>query len=408
MILLENLKMAFRSLANAKLRTLLTMLGIVIGVAAVVAILAIGAGVKKSIESQITGVVNTHAIAVASGIINPSTVRGGGSASAALGASTLTEADIVALKKVDNIEAVAPLSLISGNVAHNSVPYPAALLLATEPEYIKTQSLDFAAGRFLRDDDTGQNVAVLGGNAKRALFGHGEAVGKVITIRGAKFTVVGAIQGSDAASSGLSGGGFDDAVYIPMGTAAKLIGSQPPIVRILAQTSESSRVNDVAANMKQALLKTHDGQEDFTVLTQKDLLETTDSVLSLLTSFIVAIAAISLLVGGIGIMNIMLVSVTERTREIGLRKAIGASSFTVLSQFLIEAMVLSLLGGVLGIAAAIGIANLAGAFAKITPVFTIQAMILAVGVSAAVGIIFGIAPAIKAARKRPIQALKAE
>jgi len=160
--------------------------------------------------------------------------------------------------------------------------------------------------------------------------------------------------------------------------------------------------------MKSTMLKNHDGQEDFTVLTQKDILSTVDTVLSLLTTFIVAIASISLLVGGIGIMNIMLVSVTERTREIGLRKAIGASSSTVLSQFLIEAVVLSLLGGALGIAAAIGLATLAGKLAKISPVFTPNSIGLAVGVSSAVGIIFGIAPAIKAARKRPIQALKAE
>jgi putative ABC transport system permease protein len=141
--------------------------------------------------------------------------------------------------------------------------------------------------------------------------------------------------------------------------------------------------------------------------TRRDILSTVDTILSLLTTFIVAIASISLLVGGIGIMNIMLVYVTERTREIGLRKAIGASSFTVLSQFLIEAIVLSLFGGGLGIAAAIGMAHVAGKLAKITPVFTPESIMLAVSVSAIVGIVFGIAPAIQAARKRPIQALKA-
>jgi putative ABC transport system permease protein len=171
-------------------------------------------------------------------------------------------------------------------------------------------------------------------------------------------------------------------------------------------------VNAVASDVRAALRKNHgdpaDGkQDDFTVLTQKDILSTVDNILGLLTTFIVAIASISLLVGGIGIMNIMLVSVTERTREIGLRKAVGASSGVVLSQFLIEAVVLSVIGGALGILVAIAEATAAGKLAKITPVFTPEAIILAVSVSAGVGIVFGIAPAIKAARKRPIQALKA-
>jgi putative ABC transport system permease protein len=187
-----------------------------------------------------------------------------------------------------------------------------------------------------------------------------------------------------------------------------LSGGTAQVLRIIEQVDGADHVNTVADDSRKALLKSHGGQDDFSVLTQKDILSTVDTVLNLLTTFIVAIASISLLVGGIGIMNIMLVSVTERTREIGLRKAIGASSFTVLSQFLIEAMVLSLIGGALGILAAVGLANAAGKLAKIVPVFTPTSITLAVGVSAAVGIIFGIAPAVKAARKRPIQALKAE
>lgn len=405
----ENLKMAFISLRSAKLRSFLTMLGIIIGVAAVVSILAIGAGVKKAVQDQITGVVNANAIAVASGKINLKSGGGGAGGASSLGASTLTLSDISELAKLDHVEAVAPMSLISGNVTRGTTVSNNNLLLATTAPFAKTQTLKFAGGRFLEEGDAGQYVAVIGGAAKTDLFPDKEALGESITIRGKQFKIIGVLQSSDAAASSFSAGpSLESAVYIPFDTATKIVGSNPPIARIIVQVDETSNVNGVAEAMKQTLLKNHGGQEDFTVLTQKDILSTVDSVLSLLTTFIVAIASISLLVGGIGIMNIMLVSVTERTREIGLRKAIGASSSTVLNQFLIEAMVLSLVGGSLGIAVAVAQANLAGKLAKITPVFTPQSIALAVGVSAAVGIIFGIAPAIQAARKRPIQALKSE
>ena len=403
MMFYENFKMAFVSLSNAKLRSFLTMLGIIIGVAAVVSILAIGAGVKKAVQDQITGVVNANAIAVASGKIS---LKSGGASS--IGASTLTLTDIDYLAKLNHVVAVAPMSLISGNVSNGKIVSNSELLLATTPPFSKTQTLKFASGRFLNDSDKGKAVAVLGGNAKTDLFGAEDALGKIISIRGTAFTIIGILKPADGAASSFSAGpSLENAIYLPIDTATKIIGSPPPIARILVQVDNASNVKAVAASMKSKLLKGHGGQEDFTVLTQSDILSTVDSVLSLLTTFIVAIASISLLVGGIGIMNIMLVSVTERTREIGLRKAIGASSSTVLSQFLIEAVVISLVGGGIGIAVAIGLATVAGKLAKITPVFTPEAIGLAFGVSAAVGIIFGIAPAIKAARKRPIQALKA-
>jgi putative ABC transport system permease protein len=406
LMFLENLKMALVSLRNAKLRSFLTMLGIIIGVAAVVSILAIGAGVKKAVQDQITGVVNANAIAIASGKID---LKGGkGGATSSVGASTLTQKDVDALAKDDHVTAVAPMGIVSGIVANGSTTADGALLLATTPEFAKTQTLKFDTGRFLEPADNSHNVVVLGGQAKQALFGDANAQGQAVTLRGLKFTVVGTLKSSDSGASTISGPSFDDAVYLPLDTAKAFSGGTPQILRILVQVDDATHVNTVAAAAKQTLLSTHGGQEDFTVLTQKDILATVDTVLGLLTTFIVAIASISLLVGGIGIMNIMLVSVTERTREIGLRKAIGASSGTVLSQFLIEAVVLSLIGGALGILVAVAQATAAGKLAKITPVFAPSAIILAVGVSAGVGIVFGIAPAIKAARKRPIQALKAE
>jgi putative ABC transport system permease protein len=409
----ENIKMALISLSNAKLRSFLTMLGIIIGVSAVVSILAIGDGVKAGVESQITSVINSNAIAIASGSAPTSSKGKGGGFSAAAssaGASTLTEADVTALQHVAHVTAVAPISLVSGVIANGSTTSDSALLLATTPAFSVTQSLSLAGGRFLTTSDSGKQVVVLGGQAKTDLFGNASAVGKTITIRNLPFKVIGTLNTSANAASSLSGSSsFDDAVYMPFATAQVFnSGATPEVARILVQVDSEKNVNSTAGAIKGALLKTHGGQQDFTVETQADILSTVNSILSLLTSFIVAIASISLLVGGIGIMNIMLVSVTERTREIGLRKAIGASSLTVMSQFLIEAIVLSLIGGIVGILLAVVGARGIGHLAKITPVFTSASLILAVSVSAGVGIIFGIAPAIKAARKRPIQALKAE
>src|ERR1700683_2652517 len=404
----ENFKMALVSLRSAKLRSLLTMLGIIIGVSAVVSILAIGDGVKQSVQNQITGVVNANALAITSGKVGGG--QGGGSnAGSSLGASTLTAADITALEAVPHITAVAPISIVSGIIANGTTQSNGALLLATTPSFADTETLKFSHGRFIENSDNNKQVVVLGGQLSTSLFGSANPVGRTVTIRDLPFTVIGALQTSDSSASSLTGSNFDNAAYMPFETAKLFSAGAPPqILRILAQVDTTSNVNSTASAATKALLKSHGGQNDFTILTQKDILSTVNTVLSLLTDFIVAIASISLLVGGIGIMNIMLVSVTERTREIGLRKALGAPSGTVLSQFLIEAIVLSLIGGGLGILAAVGLAKGIGKAAKITPVFTPDSIILAVGVSGAVGIIFGFAPAVKAARKRPIQALKAE
>jgi len=218
MLFWENLKMALVSLKNAKLRSLLTMLGIIIGVAAVVSILAIGQGVKKAVQDQITGVVNANAIAVASGKIAVGKSSGAGGAASSLGASTLTTKDIDALAKLDHVTAVAPMSLVSGIIANGTATAGDALLLATTPDFAKTQTLKFDQGRFLESQDNGKNVVVLGGQAKQDLFGSKNAVGQTVTIRNTQFTVIGALKLPDsAASASFSGPNLDNAVYLPFG-----------------------------------------------------------------------------------------------------------------------------------------------------------------------------------------------
>jgi len=407
----ENIKMALRSIAANKLRTLLTMLGIIIGVGAVVTISSIGAGLKDEVGKQVSDL-GANVIFVLPGQVISSDKNGkqNFNPSASIGTSTLTDADVTTIRKTQGVQAAAPLSLISGIVTHNGTPDSSALLLATTPNLDEVlASPKVGSGRSFTSGENAQFVAVLGPNARDTLFGKGaDALGKTISIRDRAFTVIG-INASSGNNSGLSQSpGFDDAVFIPNGTVKAVTGQDPQIFRIAAKADSQSDVKPTVDRIKTALKKNHGGQTDFSVLTQDDLLSTVSTILNALTGAIAAIASIALLVGGIGIMNMMLVSVTERTREIGLRKAVGATSGLVLLQFLIEAIVLSLLGGTLGVGLALAAGTAAGHVIGITAVFAPTTIVTAFGISVGIGIIFGIAPAIKAARMKPIDALRYE
>ncbi len=402
----ENLKMALLSIKGAKMRSALTMLGLIIGIAAVVAINAIGAGVKQQITQQIAGL-GTNVITITSGQVISSNGHGTPNPAASLGSSTLTQNDVTSIEKVNQIIHVAPVMLMSGVAAHGSVSADGALLIATTPGLNQIRGTKLTKGRFLESSDDTADVAVLGSKVKDELFGTTSAIGQTVTIRTGQFKVIGVLKSTDTGAS-FGGPNFDNAIYMPIEAAKTLSSGNLQILRILAQADSSQSVQPAVDRIKQTLKKNHGGQVDYSVLTQSDLIATISTILDLLASFIAAIASIALVVGGIGIMNIMLVSVTERTREIGIRKALGATRGNLLFQFLIEALTLSIMGGVLGMAAAVGLARVAGHLANITPVFTLQSFVTAAGISAAIGVIFGIAPAIKAARKRPIEALRYE
>ncbi len=404
----ENFKMALRSLRGAKLRSFLTMLGIIIGVASVTTIIAIGQGVKVEVAKQINSF-GANSVFITPGQLITTDKNGKTSLnpSAGAGTTTLTSQDVDSVKKLAHITSVAPISLFSGLISQGASQDPSALLLATTPSFNEIQKQTLAAGRFLKTTDTTQDVVVLGSKAAASLFGDHAAVGQTVTIRTTPFKVVGVFAASP--NTGFNfGPSLDDAVYIPENSAVKLTKSPLQILRIVVEVDSASSVNPAVSSLKQQLLKNHGGQEDFSVLKQSDIISATGQILNLLTTFIVAIASIALLVGGIGIMNIMLVSVTERTREIGIRKAIGASASIIMLQFLIEAVVISFIGGLLGLGLSLVQGQLAEKFAKIHPVYTLGAILLAFGVSTLIGVVFGIAPAIKAARKRPIQALRYE
>ena len=414
-MIFQNIKMAFISIRSAKLRSFLTMLGIIIGVFAVLMMIGVGDGVKSQVSGQVSSL-GTNLLTVTSGQLGSSSTSakngqqqkasgGGLNLAGALGSSTLTQQDVVSIDKTKNVSKTAPYNIVTSTVGYQQLLTSSPFIIGTTPSYSSIRKEEFAEGRFFTEEENlkESNVAVIGADTKQNLFAEGSAEGKQIVLRGQKFSVVGVIKKADT-GPGL-GASSDDVVYLPINTANRLSGS-PQIFRILVEVNSAENIASTQKAITAQLSTNHQGQEDFSVLTQEDLLSAFNTILDLLTSFVVAIASISLLVGGIGIMNIMLVTVSERTREIGIRKALGATSGNILSQFLIEAIILSVFGGLLGL----GLSYLAGILvarlANITPVFSLKALMLALGVSLFVGVVFGVAPAIKAARKNPIQALK--
>jgi len=375
--------------------------------------IAVGDGVKKDISGEISSL-GTNVLTVASGRIGQSGGQRQGSQqqrssifgfSGGFGTSTLTEKDVESIKNIPNIDKITTFGIISSSVQNGIYSSPGAFVISAEPSYFGIRNIKLSEGREITDADNKDKkyVAVIGSNTKSDLFGEEDAIGKKISLRGKEFEVIGITKKSDG---GLSfGASSDDVVIVPYDTGVELTGKNE-IFRILVQVNDANNVEKVKKAMIDKIKSNHAGEEDFSVLTQDELLGTFNSILDILTAFVVAIAAISLLVGGIGIMNIMLVTVSERTKEIGIRKAMGATFGNILGQFLTESIVISLIGGVIGV----GLSYLAGfvieRLTDITPVFSARALIAAIGVSLLVGIIFGTAPAIKAARKNPIQALK--
>jgi putative ABC transport system permease protein len=409
MNIFENVRIALRALAANKLRSALTMLGIIIGVAAVVALLAIGNGATASITSQVQGA-GSNLVTV-----TPGQFQRGPGQSANTAILYLSDAQALA-SGLTNARNVVAIFQGSATVTYqkNSVRVN---VTATQPNYTTVRNNTLAYGRLLTDADGREvaRVAVLGSQTATDLFGPLDPLGQSIHINGTPFKVVGVL-----ASIGSSGfGNGDQNILVPLETGfEKLFGSvtnttgRRQVSSVLISASSASVVNGLMTQAERILRQAHgltpSAQADFSVLSQQQLLQTISSISTTLTIFLGAIAGISLLVGGIGIMNIMLVSVTERTREIGLRKAVGARQGVILVQFLVETLFLSISGGMLGIALGWSIAEGVTLAKLITASVTPSSIALAFLFSSAVGVFFGIYPAYRASRLRPIEALRYE
>jgi putative ABC transport system permease protein len=404
---------ALENLNANKMRSMLTVLGIVIGVAAVIAMLSIGRGAQASITSQIESI-GTNLV-----YVTPGSTSEGGVQSAAGSAGTLTLDDADALAELSNVEAVASVTSSFVQVVYQGLNANTRLMGVT-PGYETVSSLTLADGEFISESDQSARslVVVLWSSVAEDLFGSTSGVvGQKVRLNGQSYKVIGVLESK-------GGTGFmnqDDQVFIPLSTALyRLVGGarfrgSSVISQITIKASSSKVVDQVVSEVTATMRDRHDtveGADDFTVSSQKDTLDAATEVADTLTIFLGGVAGISLAVGGIGILNIMLTTVTERTHEIGLRKAIGAKRKDILLQFLVEAMVLSLLGGILGAALGWTVASLMVQVqfsgSTITPVVGLDSVLLATMFSMVVGLFFGIYPATRASRLLPVEALRYE
>ncbi|MGE5263551.1 MAG: ABC transporter permease [Acidobacteriota bacterium] len=407
----ESMHIALRSLSANKLRSGLTMLGIIIGVMSVIAMLSIGQGAQAAITAQITSI-GTNLLYVSPGASQTNGVR-----QAAGTAATLTLEDAQALADLPNIVAVAPTVDSFGQVAYLGNNENARVLGVT-PEYTDALNASVADGTFVTEANVTARsaVAVLGAQVATDLFDGSEPVGQSIRINGQTFRVVGVMTAK-------GGTGFmnqDTQIFVPITTAMSRLSRggqfrggnsvQTVNIKITDSKLQDSVIQDISAVLRE---RHHiQFQDDFTIQSQQDILNTANQVTGVLTLFLGGVAAISLIVGGIGIMNIMLVSVTERTREIGLRKAVGARKRDILAQFLTEAMVLSFSGGMIGVLLGVIIAHFISGLSlsgtTVNAVVGSDSVLLAVAFSAGIGLFFGSYPANRAAGLHPIAALRYE
>jgi putative ABC transport system permease protein len=406
----EVMRVALDSLAANKTRSALTMLGVIIGVASVVALLALGNGAQATITQQIQGM-GSNLIVVFPGTMN----RGPGSEAAA---QNLDMRDLQAIQDLG-----LPLAGIAPQFGDTAdIVAPAAdkfaSVVGTVPSYFSMLDLTADSGSLFDDGDNraGSAVAVLGANLARDLFGSGEAVGQTVRISNQAVRIIGVL----APQGGTSSGSTDEQAFAPISfVQGQLFGARTPdgnsyrVGAMILSAQNARDINAIEDRIAVLLrerhhLKADASQDDFTVMSQASLLGALSTITSLLTAFLGAIAGISLVVGGIGIMNIMLVSVTERTREIGLRKAVGARGGDILLQFVVEAVVISLMGGLIGLGFGALIAMLVTLSGILTTSVSAGSIVLALGFSTAVGLFFGIYPASRAAGLDPIDALRYE
>ena len=405
MLFTELLKMAWRSLAANKLRTFLTMLGVIIGVTSVIALVSVGMGVKKNILDNISRLGSNMLI------IMPGSANRGGMRGAAGSVITLTYDDAEAIKnKIKNVEYVSPTVQNSYQVVYGHENWNTTVT-GVIPEYVAIQSLEIKSGLFFseHDVDVRNRVAVIGPTVASNLFEEINPVGKKIRVGNAPYTIIGVLN-----SKGQSSGGQDqdDVVLIPLTTAQERLIGITYVRSINVQVSDADKMDEVQNNIEKLLRQRHrireGAEDDFNVRNLTTLMETMTSTTTMITLLLGAIAGISLIVGGVGIMNITLASVTERTREIGIRKAIGATYSNIMLQFLIESTMISILGGIIGIGIGIGAAQAISKFGNFTTVISVESIIASFGFSLFVGIFFGMLPARKAAKLDPIDALRYE
>ena len=400
----ESFLMAWASLIANKLRSLLTMLGIIIGVAAVIALVSIGNGVKQDIENSISSLGSNLLVVL------PGAPRTPGARSSQGSMKSLKISDYEAIAKLEGVKAASPMTNGSYVVIYQNKNWTTSVA-GVNSNFQDVNNWTMTSGRFFSDKNVQnrERVAVVGQTVVKNLFADEDPVGKEIRVKNIPFRVIGVLKSK---GNGTMGNDQDDTVLIPYTTSMERVEGIDYLRRVYVVAKDDGGIDRLQADIENLLRVRHNikdtNLDDFNIQNMKSIMETVAQKTGTFTLFLGAVAAISLVVGGIGIMNIMLVSVTERTREIGVRKALGATYSVIVTQFLIEAVVISLMGGFIGIAFGIGASKVIGMVSGMSTIVSVPTIIMSFAFSMAIGLIFGIYPARKAAKLNPIDALHYE
>ncbi len=404
MLLVDHYHTAKQSLERSGARTILTISGVAIGIASITAILALSAGVTNIVKKQLVGAGDTIALvrptakaASLSDLSNPTPQT-------AYSTSPITEKDYESIIGLKDTQYVAPLMTISANIREKDGKPVESTLLATTPDLEFTNSIELQNNQFL-DSVTSENTAVIGSQLAIDLFGTEQSVGKTFLVREQRFTVIDVLKQQEMPIN-YSNVDFDRAAIISFESGKLFNSGVSQIQQINIKAKAGTNMSDFVDKINSILLKNHDGNQSSTAITGEEISKPTSNLFKVVTAVTSLVAGISLVVGGIGIMNVMLVGVSERTREIGLRKAVGASNGTIILQFMIESLIISLLGGLAGFALGYIAAFVLSMYIPYDPAFSWSIVAWAAGLAFGVGIIFGLYPAIRAARKDPIESLR--
>lgn len=404
-LFLNHIENARQSIRSNRLRSALTMLGITIGVASITTILALGTGASQIVGQQVDELGGNIAV-VRPGAPEqkPSDGLRFITEPERFSASSLTESDIAAIENITNVKAVAPLMVLGGAVIGESTAPATTPIVASTPQLQKISDLKVTTGQFL-DPQLTDNTVVIGPQLSIDIFGTEQSIGKTISIKGSPFIVIGILERANNPIN-YNNVDFDKAAIINFASGKQLNQNASHIQQINVQSESVTQLDGVIVEINKALLKSHFQQADFVVHSGEEIAQPTSHLFSVISGVSVAIAAISLIVGGVGVMNIMLVSVAERTREIGIRKALGATNWDIVAQFMIESLALSIGGGIAGLITGYGLAFVISTFLTFSPALSWPIAGVAFAMSVGVGVLFGLYPAIRAAKKDPISALR--
>lgn len=404
-LLFNHIENARESLRSNRLRTRLTVLGITLGVACMTTIMALSFGAIKLVNDQVSEL-GGNLMLVRPGAEQPvRSIRDIATpTSDSFSTSSLTEKDFAALANLEGVQEAAPLMSVSGSIASQDETVRDGTIVATTPSLQRVSDIKVRDGQFI-DSITNQNTAVIGQQLSVDLFGTDQSIGQTFKIRGQQFTVIGILRAVDDAVN-YNNFNMNKAAIINLDSGKQLNQGVAQIRQINVKAKDAAKLSALKTDIEAALKQQHDGEHDFRVLTGAEISRPTSRLFTAVSATASIVAVISLIIGGIGIMNIMLVSVAERTREIGIRKAVGASNYHIYMQFMIESLAMSLSGGIAGLLLGYLAAFGASFFLPFIPGFAWFIPVIAISIAALVGTLFGLYPAIRAARKNPIEALR--